>query len=71
MTKNLPRNKILGWAAVILPTLIASFWTFWGIIENFYEGWYQITLFVNLGLMLVQYLSPMILFMAATFIAIR
>jgi hypothetical protein len=55
---------------VSLSTLITCFWAFWGIVENFHEGWYFESLLSNLGLMLVQYLSPMLLFMGMTLISI-
>jgi hypothetical protein len=61
----------LGWCAVGLSTLAACFWAFWGIIENFHEGWYYPSLWANLGLMLLQYLSPMVLFVGTALLAIR
>lgn len=67
-------NKIrfqIGWAAVIISTIITCVWAFWGIIENFHEGWYHKSLFSNLGLMAVQYLSPMLIFMGVTVVSIR
>jgi hypothetical protein len=64
------KRQIVGWIAVGLSLVITCFWAFWGIIENFHEGWYYPSLFSNLGLMLVQYLSPMLLFMGVTLIAI-
>lgn len=64
-------REVIGWIGVGLSTLITSGWGFWGVIENFHEGWYQETLIENLGLMFVQYLSPMIIFMLATFISIH
>ena len=45
-------------------------WAIWGILENFHEGWYFETLWLNLGLMFAQYLSPMLIFMGVTVIAI-
>ena len=51
-----------GWIAVILSTTLACLWAFWGIIENFHEGWYYESLPRNLLLMFGQYLSPMLLF---------
>jgi hypothetical protein len=48
---------------VVLSTAIASFWAFWGIIENFHEGWYFESIWPNLGLMVVQYLSLMLIFL--------
>ena len=50
--------------------LITCFWSFWGIIENFHEGWYYDSLWSNLGLMFAQYLSPMLIFLIVTFISI-
>ena len=64
------KRQIVGWIAVGLSLVITCFWAFWGIIENFHEGWYYPSLFSNLGLMLVQYLSPMLLFIVVTLIAI-
>lgn len=60
------RYRKIGWAALALSTLITSFWAFWGIVENFHEGWYHSSLAANVGLMLLQYLSPMLIFMALT-----
>jgi len=68
--KRPDKRQIVGWIAVGLSLVITCFWAFWGIIENFHEGWYYPSLFSNLGLMLVQYLSPMLLFIVVTLIAI-
>ncbi|MCI0333476.1 MAG: DUF1566 domain-containing protein [Planctomycetes bacterium] len=64
-------RQVTSWSAVGLSATAASFWAFWGIIENFHEGWYYTSLWMNLGMMLVQYLLPMILFVAAALAAIR
>jgi hypothetical protein len=64
------RQKIVGWIAVGLSTAVTCFWAFWGIIENFHEGWYYESWLSNVGLMLVQYLSPMFIFLVVTLIAI-
>lgn len=64
------RTNILGWIAVVVSSLITCFWAFWGIIENFHEGWYYHSTLKNLGLMLVQYLSPMLAFAIITVVAI-
>jgi hypothetical protein len=67
----IPRYRlVLGWLAVALSTAITCFWAFWGIIENFHEGWYYPSLLRNLGLMLVQYLFPMLGFLGATLLAL-
>jgi hypothetical protein len=61
----------VGWLAVALSALAGAFWAFWGGIENFHEGWYHRSLLANLGLMFVQYLSPMLLFVAGGLLGVR
>ena len=68
--KHYKRRQIIGWIAVGLSMTITCFWAFWGIIENFHEGWYYQSWLSNLGLMVVQYLSPMLIFMSLTLISI-
>ena len=63
-------RQILGWFAVVLSTFAACFWAFWGIIENFHEGWYHPSLWMNLVMMVAQYLLPMLLFVGAGVVAI-
>jgi hypothetical protein len=70
MMRRIDRRQIAGWLGVSLSTLITCFWAFWGIVENFHEGWYFESLLPNLGLMFVQYLSPMLLFMGVTLVSI-
>ena len=69
--KDSGKRRIVGWIAVGLSIAITCFWAFWGIIENFHEGWYYESLPSNLGLMVAQYLSPMLVFLGATLISIR
>jgi len=68
--KRPDKRQIIGWIAVGLSTAITCFWAFWGIIENFHEGWYYESWLANVGLMFAQYLSPMLIFMGVTIIAI-
>lgn len=68
--KHFDKHRTLGWIAVGLSTMITCAWAFWGIIENFHEGWYYESLLPNLGLMFAQYLSPMLIFMGVTLLAI-
>jgi len=68
--KQLDKRQIVGWIAVGLSIIITCFWAFWGIIETFHEGWYYESLLSNLGLMFVQYLSPMLIFMGVTLISV-
>ena len=58
--KHLDKRQIVGWTAVGLSIVITCVWAFWGIIENFHEGWHYESLLSNVGLMFVQYLSPLV-----------
>jgi hypothetical protein len=66
--KQLDKRKVVGWIAVSLSIVITCFWAFWGIIETFHEGWYYESWLSNVGLMFVQYLSPMLIFMGVTLV---
>ena len=68
--RPLSKAQLLGWIAVALSTLIACIWAFWGIIENFHEGWHQSSILLNVGLMFVQFLGPMIIFLSLTLLSI-
>jgi len=68
--KQLDRRQVAGWIAVGISTAITCFWAFWGVIENFHEGWYYESWLSNVGLMFAQYLSPMLIFMGVTLISI-
>ena len=68
--KQVNKRQVIGWIAVGISTIITCFWALWGIIENFHEGWYFETWLSNLGLMIVQYLSSMVLFLVVTLVAI-
>lgn len=60
----------LGWAAVGLSVIISGFWAVWGAVENFHEGWYYRSVFRNLGMMFVQYASPMLVLAGLAVIAV-
>jgi hypothetical protein len=68
--KQIDKRRIVGWIAVGLSIVITCVWALWGILETFHEGWYHESLLSNLGLMFVQYLSPMLIFMGVTLISI-
>jgi len=70
MMKRFDKRQIAGWIAVSLSIIITCLWAFWGIIENFHEGWYYASWLSNIGLMFAQYLSPMLIFMGVTLISI-
>lgn len=62
---------VAGWSAVGISALIAGFWAFWGIIENFHEGWWHRSMLDNVAMMLVQYLGASLVFMLLAVVAIR
>jgi len=62
--------RIIGWIAVLASTAITCFWAFWGIIENFHEGWHYESIWSNLAFMFVQYLSFMLAFSALASVSI-
>ena len=61
---------IIGWISFSLSLLTACFWAFWGIIENFHEGWYSPSFKQNILLMFFQYLAPMIITIALMLVSI-
>ncbi len=68
----LRRAQLLcGWSAVALSTALSCLWAFWGILENFHEGWYYDSLPMNLGLMAAQYLSPLFAFLGLALVSVR
>lgn len=68
--KQPDKRHVVGWIAVGLSTAITCFWAFWGVIENFHEGWYYESVLSNVGLMLVQYLGFMLGFLVVTLVSI-
>lgn len=63
-------RRIAGWTAVTFSVLISSLWAGWGIIETFHEGWYYPSFVANVALTVGQYLSPMLVFVSVTLVAI-
>jgi hypothetical protein len=70
MKAHFDRRNVIGWIAVGTSIAIACLWAFWGIVENYHEGWYHESLLPNLGLMFAQYLSPMLAFVGVALISI-
>ncbi len=64
-------DRIVGWAAVGLSVAMLCFWAFWGVNENFHEGWYFRSLWQNVGLMVIQYLSPALILLLPTLAALQ
>lgn len=64
-------RQVVGWLAVSVSVAVATFWAFWGSIENFHEGWFYSSLGRNLALMVIQYLSPMLIVVLISIIGLR
>jgi hypothetical protein len=64
-------TKYVFWIAVLINTMFACLWAFWGIIENFHEGWYYESIWMNIGLMLAQYLLFTFVFTALGLVATK
>jgi hypothetical protein len=64
-------RKIMGWIAVGISTIIACFWAFWGILENFHEGCYSRSVLENLGGMAIQYMPFTVVFVLVALLSIR
>ncbi len=59
-------KKIANTITLFFIVIILSVWTFWGIVENFHEGWYSKSLKENILIMFIQYLSiPIVLLILA------
>ncbi|MBT3337339.1 MAG: DUF1566 domain-containing protein [Anaerolineae bacterium] len=61
--KDQNKSKRIGRIAVGFSILITSLWAFWGAGETFHEGWYYENFMMNISLTIIQYLSPMLIFM--------
>lgn len=64
-------RRIVGWAAVAITVVIVNHWTYWGIIENFHEGWYSTSLLENLFMLFVQYLLFTMVFSGLALISLK
>lgn len=65
------RKRTIGWVAVSISAIFANIWAYWGINENFHEGWYFISFWNNVLLMFGQYLLMPIGFMALAYVSIK
>jgi len=62
---------IFGWIAIAISVFFSSFWAFWGIVENFHEGWYFRSIWSNILLMFGQYLLVPIIFVIISLVTLR
>jgi len=63
--------KIINWVTIVFILFLSGFWAFWGIIENFHEGWYFVSLWKNIALSLIQYLSMTLILTILALVSIR
>ena len=63
-------RNVFGWVCVAVATLATSFLGFWGILENFHEGWHHSTLLLRIAFTFA-YLSFMFIFMLLSLVGVR
>lgn len=49
------RKRLLGWIGVAITVILSGIWAYWGSFENFHEGWYAVSFWENLFMLLFQY----------------
>ena len=69
LTEN--KKRIIGWIAVSISAIFANLWAYWGINENFHEGWYNINHWDNVLMMFGQYLIVPFAFIILGFVSVR
>lgn len=65
------KKNILGWIGVVFTVIIAGFWAYWGANENFHEGWYSVSIWENLSMLIFQYLLLTIIFILLAIFALK
>jgi hypothetical protein len=65
------RKNVIGWLGVAITVVISSLWAYWGAFENFHEGWYAVSVWENIFIMLVQYLLFTILFIVLALVSLK
>ncbi len=71
MVIKIRKNQFTGWTAVIISFIFINLWTFWGINENFHEGWYSEKLLENILMLFGQYLIVPIVFILLCIISLK
>lgn len=64
-------RQIIGWLVVAISLLFTCIWTYWGIVENFHEGWYSPSVLDNLFMLLIQYMSITIIFVGLAITSLK
>jgi hypothetical protein len=68
---EITRQKTFAWIAIISSAVFANLWAYWGIIENFHEGWYMESFWKNVLMMFGQYLLMPVGFIILAMVSIR
>ena len=66
-----PNKTVIGWIGVSISALVSSIWAYWGAFENFHEGWYSVSIWENIFMMLFQYLIFTIVFIILALVSLK
>ncbi len=64
-------RHIIGWLGVGITIAFSGMWAYWGIMENFHEGWYAESIWENLFMLFFQYLIVTFVFVALGMVSLR
>ena len=64
-------KTLIGWFAVGITLVISIIWAYWGIVENFHEGWYSTSVWENLFMLFLQYIGFPIVFVVLSLVALK
>ena len=61
-------RAVAGWSAVALSTGLACLWAYWGIVENFHEGWHERSLTADVAVGVAHFVRiPIAIALVAAF----
>jgi len=65
------QKRILGWLGVSITIVFSSIWAYWGAVENFHEGWYSVSFWENVFMLVFQYMLIAIIFVVLALIILK
>ncbi len=65
------KKAVLGWIGVSTTIVFSSIWAYWGAFENFHEGWYDVSVWKNIFMLLFQYLLFTIIFVVLALVSLK
>ncbi len=65
------KKLVIGWIGVSITIFFSSLWAYWGTFENFHEGWYAVSIWENLFMLIFQYLLFTILFVTLALVTLK